>query len=402
MKRVLLLGGSRYLIPVIDAIHKLGYCAITCDYLPDNIAHKYSDEYYNVSIVDKDAVLDLAKRINIDGIMSFACDPGVIVAAYVAEKLGLPTNPYKSVKILQNKSEFRKFLKDNNFNVPKAKGYTNIDDAILDFSTFSLPVIVKPTDSAGSKGVTKVDNITQLYQAARYALEYSISKTFIVEEFIKKIGCSSDTDSFSIDGKLVFCSFNNQHFDTDKAVNNYAPCMFDFPSSMPHKIQMELRNELQRLIKLLNLNTSIYNIETRLGIDGKGYIMEVSPRGGGNRLAELLRYSTGTDLILNAVRAAVGDKIEGIDKDPQYSGAWAEVILHSKKDGVLKEIKIDSEFERKYVIEKDYWVKKGDIVHKFTGANFTLGTIILNFENQETLLKYIQCIDDYVKIELEE
>jgi len=110
----------------------------------------------------------------------------------------------------------------------------------------------------------------------------------------------------------------------------------------------------------------------------------------------------GTDLILNAVRAAVGDKIEGIDKDPQYSGAWAEVILHSKKDGVLKEIKIDSEFERKYVIEKDYWVKKGDIVHKFTGANFTLGTIILNFENQETLLKYIQCIDDYVKIELEE
>ena len=162
MKRVLLLGGSRYLIPVIDAIHKLGYCAITCDYLPDNIAHKYSDEYYNVSIVDKDAVLDLAKRINIDGIMSFACDPGVIVAAYVAEKLGLPTNPYKSDKILQNKYEFRKFLKDNNFNVPKAKGYTNIDDAILDFSTFSLTVIVKTTDSAGSKGVTKVDNITQL------------------------------------------------------------------------------------------------------------------------------------------------------------------------------------------------------------------------------------------------
>ena len=104
MKKVLLLGGSRYLRPVIKACHELGYYAITCDYLEDNYAHKFSDEYHNVSIIDKDAVLELAKELKVDGVMSFACDPGVTTAAYVAEKLGLPTHPYKSVEILQNKA----------------------------------------------------------------------------------------------------------------------------------------------------------------------------------------------------------------------------------------------------------------------------------------------------------
>lgn len=126
MKKVLLLGGSRYLRPVIKAVHELGYYAITCDYLPNNYAHKYSDEYHNVSILDKEAILDLARRLNVDGIMSFACDPGVSTAAYVAEQLVLPTHPYESVKILQNKALFRQFLTAHGFNVPKAKGYTNV------------------------------------------------------------------------------------------------------------------------------------------------------------------------------------------------------------------------------------------------------------------------------------
>ena len=89
-KKIMLLGGLRYLLPVIKAAHKNGYYVITVDYIPDNIAHKYSDEYYNISILDKEAVLSLTKELDIDGIMSFAVDPGVVTAAYVAEKMGLP------------------------------------------------------------------------------------------------------------------------------------------------------------------------------------------------------------------------------------------------------------------------------------------------------------------------
>ena len=132
MKKLLLLGGSRYILPVIKAAHELGLYVITCDYLPHNIAHKYSDEYRNVSIIEKDKILDLAKSLNVSGIMSFACDPGVLTAAYVAEKMGLPGGPYESVKILQNKDLFRDFLAKNNFNVPNAYGYTSKEKALQD------------------------------------------------------------------------------------------------------------------------------------------------------------------------------------------------------------------------------------------------------------------------------
>ena len=111
MKKLLLLGGSNYLLPVIREAHALGLYVITCDYLPDNIAHRYSDEYRNISILDKDAVLDMARELDVSGVMSFACDPGVVTAAYVAEKLGLPfQGPYESVAILQDKGRFRQFL----------------------------------------------------------------------------------------------------------------------------------------------------------------------------------------------------------------------------------------------------------------------------------------------------
>lgn len=395
MKKLLLLGGSSYLIPAIKAAHDLGVYVITCDYLPDNIAHQYSDEYHNVSITDKKAVLELAENLRIDGIISFATDPGVVVAAYVTEQLGLPGCPYESVKILQHKGMFRQFLKDNGFNVPKAKSFSDLDTAIKYIGEFQLPVIVKPVDSAGSKGVTRVDEISKLPEAVCCAKNYSLTSTFIIEEFIEKVGASTDTDSFSVDGELVFCSFNDQWFDP-MAANPYTPAAYLWPSTMPEEIQKELRNELQRLMKLLNMTTTIYNIETRLGRDGKPYIMEMTPRAGGNRLAEVLKYACGQDLISAAIKGALGMKIHDLT-DPIYDGWWGECILHSNKEGIYQKLDI-AEPLQKCMIELDLWVKEGDQIHSFTGANETIGTIIIRCESSEELHKYIEHINEYVNV----
>ena len=90
-KKLMLLGGIRYLLPVIEAAHEQGYYVITADYLPDNIAHRYSDEYVNVSIIDKEAVLKVAREKEIDGILSFGVDPGVVSASYVQTQMGIPS-----------------------------------------------------------------------------------------------------------------------------------------------------------------------------------------------------------------------------------------------------------------------------------------------------------------------
>jgi biotin carboxylase len=381
-KRLLMLGGLRYLIPVIKAAHELGYYVITCDYLPDNIAHKYSDEYHNVSIIDKEAVLSLAEKLCVDGIMSFAVDPGVVTTAYVAEKLGLPCHPYASVQLLQNKALFRRFLYENGFNVPKAKGYMSIDDAYADIDYYDWPVIVKPVDSAGSKGVTKVEEKEKLKEAVLHAQKFSVSGEIIIEEFIEKEGYSSDTDSFSINGKLDFISFCDQYFD-DEASNPYTPSAYTWPSTMSIDAQKELSKELQRLCDLLHLQTSVYNIETRVGKNGKAYIMEVSPRGGGNRLSEMLYYATGVDLIKNAVRAAVGDEVIGVTQKA-YNGYWAEIILHADEDGIFQKLEI-ADAVKPNLIEEDLWVQAGDAVKAFNGANDAIGTLVFRFSTYEEM-----------------
>jgi biotin carboxylase len=132
------------------------------------------------------------------------------------------------------------------------------------------------------------------------------------------------------------------------------------------------------------MGTTIYNVETRVGKNGKTYIMEVSPRGGGNRLAEMIRYSTGVDLITNAIRAAVGMPIENLVQRP-YKGHWAEIILHTDKDGQFDELKIDPEFFAKHVHEVDMWVNRGDIVSSFRAGNDMIGTLVLKFDNDEEL-----------------
>lgn len=395
-KKLLLLGGLRYLLPVIDAAHALGHHVITCDYLPDNIAHKYSDEYYNVSIIDKEAVLKLARKLQIDGIMSFAVDPGVTTAAYVAEKMNLPhAGSYKSISILQNKERFRKFLEENGFNVPKSRGYSNYVDVLNDKDYFEWPVIVKPVDSAGSKGVTLVNSMEELKVAVTVALNNSLSKRIIIEEFIDKYGCSSDTDCFSVNGELKFVSFSAQRFD-ERASNPFTPSAYSWPSTMTKEQEKELTQEIQRLLTLLEMRTSIYNVETRIGKNGKAYIMEVSPRGGGNRLAEMLRYSTGIDMIINAVRAAVGEEIINVEQKT-YNGYWAEIILHADRKGVFQKLEIENSL-KSYIHEIDLWIKEGEYVSAFNGANDAIGTLVLKFDTEGMLMKALSNQKIWLKV----
>ena len=188
MKRLLMLGGAMQQIPIIRMAKDMGHYVITCDYLPENPGHKLADEYYDISTTDLDGVLELAKGLNLDGIIAYASDPAAPTAAYVAEKLGLPGNPYESVKLCTEKDLFRAFLKEHGFNCPKAKGYTRYEDALADIGEFKFPVMVKPVDSSGSKGVVKIYTPEELKDAVEEALSYSRGKRFIVEEFIVKKG----------------------------------------------------------------------------------------------------------------------------------------------------------------------------------------------------------------------
>ena len=144
------------------------------------------------------------------------------------------------------------------------------------------------------------------------------------------------------------------------------------------------------------MKTGIYNIETCVGVDGKPYIMELTPRGGGNRLCEMLRYATGVDLITAITRAIVGDD-PGEITQKAYDGYWAELILHAETNGVFQELIVDPSLDAQ-LIEEDLWVNHGDSVRGFEGANDAIGTLVLKFKTAEDLERALASQREWLKV----
>lgn len=399
MKKILLLGGSAQQVIAIKTAKKLGYYTILCDFLTNNPGQYEADKFYLISTTDKNAVLEMAQKERIDGVLAYASDPAAPTAAYIAEKMNLPGNPYESVEILCNKDKFRSFLKANGFCTPEAKGYTNIKEAGEDIKNgyFKYPMIVKPVDSSGSKGVNRIDSFEQVENCLEYAMSYSRGHRIIVEDFVEKYGYQIAGDGLSVDGNLVFRYFANDHFDT-QCKNPFVPVAASFPYNMPDVVQDKIHETIQRLLKLLGMRTSTYNFDMRIDKDYNVYLMEVAPRDGGNYIPQAIRYATGVDLVECSVKAAMGEKIE-IPEHIQPQGYWAYYAVHSLRDGILKRVVIDSDIEKNHIVENHLLVKPGDKVQMFIGANSTLGILVMKFDSLEQMLDMIENADTWIQIE---
>lgn len=398
MKKILLLGGSAQQVVAIETAKKLGYYTVLCDFLTDNPGQYSADKFYLVSTTDKDAVLKVAQEEKVDGVLAYASDPAAPTAAYVAEKLGLPTNPYDSVEILCNKDRFRAFLAENGFNTPYAKGFDNIQQIIDSESEFRLPVLIKPVDSSGSKGITRIDDWSQIEEAYEYSISFSRSKKVVIEEYLEKFGYQIAGDGLVVNGKLVFRYFANDHFNPE-CVNPYVPISASFPYNMPAEIHDKIHDEIQRLVTLLGMTTSCYNFDIRIDDKYNVYLMEIAPRDGGNYIPQVIRYATGIDLIECSVKGSMGEEIDIPEYKPE--GYWAYYAVHSLKNGTLKEVKIDPEVEKNNIVENHIIVKTGDETSAFTGANTTLGILIMKFDSMEQMLDMMDHSDKWIDVVLE-
>lgn len=399
MKKILLLGGSYFQVPSVKKAKELGYYTITCDYLPDNPGHKYADEYHNVSTTDKEAVLKLAKKLNIDGIVCYASDPAAPTASYVAEKLGLPGHPYKSVEILSNKDLFRKFLAENGFNTPFAKGYTNVENAKKDWILFKKPIMVKPVDSSGSKGITKIEHIEELDNAFEYALNFTRAKRIVIEEYVESFVDSINGDGFSVNGKLVFSCFAGQYF-SSKVPNPFTPVSSIWPNRMSQELHGKVHNEIQKVLTLLNMKTGSYNFEARIDKNNNVYLMEIGTRNGGNLGPQAIYFATGVDLVEYTIKAALGEDCSDLTQTPTKK-CCAYYVVHALNNGQFKEVKIDKTFQNENIIEFHLMKKTGEEVTTLNGSNATVGIMILEFRNPDDAYKKMENMDNLVRVLVE-
>lgn len=396
MKKLLILGGDSALIPIIKAAKAKGIYVITCDYLPNNIAHSYSDAYINHSTTDKDEILANAQKLGIDGILTFT-DSGVYSAAFVAEKMGLPSpGPLPAIEILQNKDKFRKFLLKEGLNVPKFKEFFDIDSYEKEVPFLELPIIVKPIDSAGSKGVTKVVCAEELNNAYKNAVKFSNRNGVIVEEFIEPDGPQIHGDCYAKNGKLSFICLGDHHFDS--SINNLVPISTTWPSTHPKEHIEAVTDQISKVIERVGFIQGGINIEARISKkDGKAYLIDVGARNGGNFTPIVIHYASGFDFVDSALNYALG--LPQNNYHISDKGYYAYMVIHAKNDGCLESITISDELSSHIVERYDYY-KYGDKVRSFRGANAAIGILIVKFSSKEEMWEYVDNMDSHIIVKV--
>ena len=399
-KKILLLGGSTQQVIAIKTAKDLGYYTVLCDYLSDNPGQYVADKYYNASTTDVEAVYEIAKSENVNGILAYASDPAALPAAIVAERLGLPTNPSVSVAILGVKYEWRKFLQTHGFACPKFYAFCPNEKLSViksSLADFDFPILIKPTDSSGSKGVTKLDDLETIEEAVQWADGYSRNKILIAEEFIhRNFPYVIGGDIFVWDGQIVL--YGELACLRDDNGKGLIPIGKKKPSGLNSSQKKKVHSELQRLITMLNVRFGEMNIEILLDKNNNVHFLEVGPRAGGNMIPLLLSDAYGVDLVKANVLAAMGEN--PMLKLSEQSGCFMTYVLHSHVDGVFQGLEFSDEV-LPYVYRKVLYKKEGDCVEAFDGAGKALGIVFFHIDTEERMNGFVERIDDLVRVVVE-
>jgi biotin carboxylase len=393
-KRILFLGGAYSQIPIIKEAKNRGYYIITCDYLPENPGHKLAHEYHNISTTDINEVLKLAEKVKPDIVVAYASDPAAGVASFVSEKLGLPGNSFESVNILSNKDLFREFQKKHCFNAPKAVLIFQNENVKEKVEELHFPIIIKPSDSSGSKGISKIDTYSDLQPAMNLALTFSRNKKVIAEEFIECVGPQLHGDGFVENGNLIFCFLGDHHYNLK--INPLVPYSTTWPSARSRETLNLVELEVNRLIKKVGFMNGPINIEARINNKGKIFIGEIGPRSGGNFVPQAIKYATGFDMVKAALDVFSNKKIEIKANLCKFSAYY---VIHSDKDGLLKNLSIANEI-KPFVKEFHQYTVKGKEVKVFQNASAALGLVILQFDDRKSMDYYLAGIDKFIELEL--
>ena len=375
MKRILILAGSPFQVPLIERAKRDGHYVITCDYLPENPGHKISDEYHNVSTTDKEGVLRLARDCHIDGVATISSDPAIPTVAYVAAALGLPGPSVESVSILTEKDRFRSVLARIGISVPKhyvLDSDTVPDDAIGDITRY----VVKPIDSCGSKGVTFCDNQPdRITSAVRLALAYSRAKRCIVEEYID--GKQIHGDGYVEDGKLVYSYLGDHVFYTK--TDNFIPVSTKWPCGVSEPVLEEVKQQVEAIVKAAQYLHGPVNIEARVTRDSQVFIVEVGPRNGGNFVPIIQHHLTGFDFVARIIADAL-DLPHTDDAGNGKQNIGAHFIVHADRQGKYSGITVSADAQN-HIFYSSVFKRKGDTVDRFTGSNTTVGVFLLQFDS---------------------
>ena len=342
MKSKLAILGASYLQrPLFEKAKQMGIETHCFAWEEGAVCKDICDYFYPISVLDKDAILEVCSNVKIDGITTIATDICIPTISYVAENLNLVSNSLESSFISTNKGEMRKAFELSKINSPKFKITSHFEQNVAD--DFNYPIIVKPIDRSGSRGITKILNNESLEKAVSLSIKESIMGSAVIEEFVE--GVEVSVESISWMGKHTVLAI------TDKITTN-APHFVELehhqPSLLPKKIKDRIIDVTINTLKSLLIEYGASHSEFKITNSGEIYAIEVGARMGGDYIgAHLVELSTGYDYIKGVIDIALNKFIEpeNHNQDSSYSGVY---FLSKETERLLPY------FERNedYVIEK--------------------------------------------------
>jgi biotin carboxylase len=397
MKKIIFLGASFQQLSPIQYANSKGYTTITCDNRPENPGHKIASKSFDVSTIEKEEILEIARDEKIDGIISYASDISAPTAAYVAENLGLPGNPYESVRILTNKNLFRQFQRENGFYYPKSKNIDIPSDTdnralISSLDGFADRLIIKPVDANACKGISIISKHDEVVDAVQYAAGYSISNRVIIEEYVDRKAYQICGEGFIQDGKIGFYSFANEHFSNSTIV----PIGESFPTVFCEELVDKAASELQRVFSLLNISTGPFNVDLFFTEENEVFIIEIGPRNGGNRMPDAIKYACGVDTISATVESAIGNLVSLSRSFNNYISTYS---IHTNEGGKLSEVIYSDEIKNN-IVDELMFCHCGDQVESFTMGSNMIGNLILKFDTYIEMINKLDDMDKYIKVKL--
>ena len=327
-QKIAIIGGSYLQLPAVIKAKELGYEVHCFSWADGAVCAEEADFFYPISIIEKDEILKECQRIKIDGIVTIASDVAILTVNYVASRMGLIGNPDEYSDITTNKYLMRKCFVQHQIPSPLFTIANN--NCTYDIRGFKFPLVVKPTDRSGSRGVEKIIDSAELERAIERAKAESFSHAAIIEEYVT--GREVSVESITFEGKHYVLQI------TDKVTTN-APYFVELehhqPSSLSDDIQDRIREIVVKALDALHMQYGASHSELKITDDGDIYVIEIGARMGGDFIgSNLVQLSTGYDFLGATIQVAMGKFLEPQITEHNHSG----VYFLSKETEFLKTI----------------------------------------------------------------
>lgn len=336
MKKLLLLGGGFLQTYVIKKARELGYYVLVLDVDPHAVGFQYASEYAVINIVDEEGCLNYAREKHIDGVLTAATDFGVVTMSRIATELGLPGINYQSAKLVRDKAAVRRCLSAACVDDTRCSYEISSPEQIPEvLKELKFPVMTKPIDGSGSRGVSRVDSAADFAKACKYALDKSVSHRAFVVPFIE--GKEYGVESFVYNGEAHVLGIMRKEMTKPPY---YAELGHAMPSGLSEEMERKLKDLTCKALAALNVNHGSVNMDLIIGKSNDVHIVDVGARMGGNLIgSHIISYGAGIDYMANMIRTAVGDPADFSPKQPAVPVASKLLALTPGKVAALPDFK---------------------------------------------------------------